>query len=666
MENRIVEVFGDMKSPTTNNDPQVLWEVFPQEGFRSAVIYEADAPFETLYLYMAQSVQTIVDTKARREHEMSLQLVYDILSARFQRIAEEADAPIAWGAASSDVLANLVELSWIQVVPKPSGVESDTSKRQTLLSQAVTTLEHEIRRLTQSGFTEAELEVAKANVLKQYREAADAAGTQISESLADELIQSVATRSVASSPTTDLEVASDVLGALSVEKVHQTFLEKWGTDNLSLIYVTTGQDTTEESLEKLYFTSRATAIPSTDDGTTSNGNDGTLSEFAYTNDYFGPSSGQVVYDVMVDDLDIRQVVLSNNVRVNLKTTSFEQNRIYISARFGSGRLGMPPDATGLDDLTEKLINYGGLGLHAQASLDTIFAGSSVGLEMSVEDDAFVFKGLTTPEDLNLQLQLLSAYLSDPGYRASALQMFQNEIGPYVSQLQYTLTGPYYAIKRTLKGQNNSLPTEEELMSLQLEDSVAWIDDQIKTSALEVSIVGDIPESVADMLTSTIGALPQRASYSSETQAVDLSLTSFNFPAAPQSFVFTYDSSFGSSLQASTSVAWEMPAFTGETMDEIVGLFVLERIFEDRIRVELREETGKVYGYSVRLRTNDAFNNGEFIALCLVEVDNINEVGAKLLEIAKNLSEIGISDDELVSRYHGIILLEHNYHILYFV
>ena len=86
MENRIVEVFGDMKSPTTNNDPQVLWEVFPQEGFRSAVIYEADAPFETLYLYMAQSVQTIVDTKARREHEMSLQLVYDILSVWFHAL----------------------------------------------------------------------------------------------------------------------------------------------------------------------------------------------------------------------------------------------------------------------------------------------------------------------------------------------------------------------------------------------------------------------------------------------------------------------------------------------------------------------------------------------------------------------------------------------------
>ena len=230
---------------------------------------------------------------------------------------------------------------------------------------------------------------------------------------------------------------------------------------------------------------------------------------------------------MVDDLDIRQVVLSNNVRVNLKTTSFEQNRIYISARFGSGRLGMPPDATGLDDLTEKLINHGGLGLHAQASLDTIFAGSSVGLEMSVEDDAFVFRGLTTPEDLNLQLQLLSAYLSDPGYRASALQMFRNEIGPYVAELQYTLTGPYYAIKRTLKGQNNTLPTEEESMSLELEDSVAWIDDQIKTSALEV-LFGLRWKTFRNLsLTcSTSNYLPQRASYSSETQAVDLSLTSF--------------------------------------------------------------------------------------------------------------------------------------------
>jgi zinc protease len=655
MENRIVEVFDDMKS-IASNGPKVLWEAYPQ-GFRTAVIAEPDAPFETLYLYVAQSAQTIVDTKERRMYEISLQLVYEVLSVRFQRIAEQAGAPIAWGAASSDILANIVELSWIQVVPTPSGVES--SKRQTLLSQAVTTLEQEFRRIMENGFTEAELEVAKRNVLKQYRDAADASTTP--ESLAEQLILSIATRSVTSSPKTDLELATDLLGDLSVETVHQTFVEKWSTEDISLIYVTIGQDTTEESLKKLYISSQASAIPAVD-AANSNVNDETLSDFAYTNDCFGPSSGHVVYDVTVDDLGIRQVVLSNNARLSLKKTSFEENRIYISARFGSGRLGMPPNATGLDDLTETLINHGGLGLHSQASLDTIFAESSVGLEMNVEDGGFVFKGSTTPEDLNLQLLLLCAYLSDPGYRPSAYQLFQNEIGPYISELQYTLKGPYEQIKRTLKGQNNSLPTEEELMSLNIEDSVAWIHDQITTSALQISIVGNIPESVdVGMLTSTLGALPQRSSFSSETQAIDLSLTSFNFPVAPRSFVFSYDSVFGS-LQASASVAWEMPAFTEETVDEIVGLFILERIFEDRIRVELREETGKVYGYSARLRTNDAYNNGEFIALCLVEVDNINEVGAKLLQIAKNLSEIGISDDELVRR-HDVI---YDYHVIIFV
>ncbi len=139
-------------------------------------------------------------------------------------------------------------------------------------------------------------------------------------------------------------------------------------------------------------------------------------------------------------LDVIQARFGNNVRLNLKPTKFEANSILVGIRFGGGRLELPRDKPGLKLLAEQAFVSGGLRKHSFDELNRITAGRNIGLDLNVDDDAFVFSGQTTPDDLLLQLQVMAAYLTAPGYRPEALERFRQSLGPLYLNLTRTPGG----------------------------------------------------------------------------------------------------------------------------------------------------------------------------------------------------------------------------------
>ena len=99
----------------------------------------------------------------------------------------------------------------------------------------------------------------------------------------------------------------------------------------------------------------------------------------------------------VATLDVTQARFANNVRLNLKPTHFDANTILVSIRFGGGRLDLPRDKASLKLLADQTFLGGGLERHSIDELNRITSGHNIGLEFTVDDDAFVFNGRTTPE-----------------------------------------------------------------------------------------------------------------------------------------------------------------------------------------------------------------------------------------------------------------------------
>jgi len=86
---------------------------------------------------------------------------------------------------------------------------------------------------------------------------------------------------------------------------------------------------------------------------------------------------------------------------------------------GTGKVKLPNNAVGLDMIAGAVINAGGLGEHSADELKSILTGKNVGVSIGISNESLSIGGVTTPEDLELQFQLICAKLTDSGYRPEA-------------------------------------------------------------------------------------------------------------------------------------------------------------------------------------------------------------------------------------------------------
>lgn len=624
LERLVVKTFSGMTEPDNPGPEPDLGTVPVGEGFRSAVFVDEETASDELSLHVVRPYEPVPDTVATRVARLPLDVANQILSNRFAILAQEEGAPIRSGGAGSSIDFNDLESGVISAAP----VEGRWK-------DAVGLLEQEFRRALTYGFTASELQEVSANWLEYYEDQIKSASTRRSNSLASQMVSSINTNTVFTSPEEDLRIFKLGLEELSPETVHEAFKAFWGTDDLSLTLSTsetsTTVDNTTDAMTMLYTESKSVNVtPPVEREAV---------EFAYTD--FGPA-GTVVSDVLQEDLDIRQLVLSNNVRVNLKQTDFAQNSIELVARFGTGMLGQPKNETGLASFAATVMNLGGLGNHSSDELQRVFAGKSVGAYFSVDEDAFSVSGWTDPDDLELQLQLMVASMTDPGYRQEAVRQFRNSIPAFVNGQKYDIGGAVQRMESWLRGWDGrfAVPKEEELMAFEAADVRNWIQPQLDDSYLEVSIVGDFTSDDAiPLILKTFGALPTRAD---SVATLDDAAGNIYFPQTPVNRTFTYESTLDLAV---TYVIWKIPPINPNNIGLFRRMNILSSILDNRMTDKIREELAATYSPSTSVEASEHFDYGVLKAASTVMPDEAERIGSYIVQIAKNLTENGATEDE---------------------
>jgi zinc protease len=162
----------------------------------------------------------------------------------------------------------------------------------------------------------------------------------------------------------------------------------------------------------------------------------------------------------------------------------------------------------LSSLTE-----GGLEAHSADDLQSLLAGRNVRVGVSADEDAFQLGGATTPDDLELQLQLAAAYLTHPGYRSEALERFRQSIAIQYRTLSATPGGVAQRdVGRLLRSGDAryGIPGEGQLMARSFDELRTALARASGRGAIEIGIVGDIDvDRTVGLVAATFGALPAR-------------------------------------------------------------------------------------------------------------------------------------------------------------
>ncbi|MCX6878803.1 MAG: insulinase family protein [Verrucomicrobia bacterium] len=586
MSQRIETHFASMANPAAPGRNPDLGQIKAPEGLVTAVFADKEVTATSLSLTLVRPYEKKPDTTATRIARLPLKIAHSMLSRRLERLAQKEQSPIASGSASNDDEFNFAEIGSIEVVASDDRWQA-----------AVPVLEQEFRRALEHGFTATELAEAKANILNAYEQAVQEQPTRKSEGIAMALIRSINSDSIFSTPDTDLEIVRNGLAGMDPEVCHAALKKFWDATGMHLILTTKEKpERAEKNLAALYqeSTGSPVAAPAA----------GTARKFAYAD--FG-KPGTVTTRKGVADLGLTQLVLSNNIRVNLKPTDFEKNRIHLLARIGSGQLTQPKDMPMLDTFASAVFEGGGLGKHSNDELQQLLAGRNVGATLGIAEDAFTLGGNTTPLDFGLQVRLMCATLTDPGYRNEGLWQFQKAIPTIYQQLNHTPAGPQQQMKGWLHGGDSRFAPAamEQLSSYTIDQAKKWLTPELTRGYLELSIVGDFQvEAVLPELLATFGALPKRDRTKPELPEARRIV----FPNAPAAKTFTYDSKIP---QAVAFAIWKTVGVRNNTK-EFRRLNLLADIYQDRLREEIREKLGASYSPGAAATGSEALDDVGFV------------------------------------------------------
>lgn len=622
MQETIKATFGSMKNPETPGKDPDLGTVTIPEGIEPHVFSDPELDSTDVSLLLVRPFEKKPDTSETRAEKLPIAIANFIMGRRFERLSKQENSPIASGSASKDALFNALELGSI------SATAADDRWQE-----ALPMLEKEFRRALQHGFTDAELAEAKANILNSYQEAVKRKDSRKSETLATAIAGSVNDGTVFSTPETNLELGAKALDAISVEMVNKGFTAFWEAPGYHLVLSTkSAPEDGTKSLSAIY--QESTGIPVDPPAARE------VVPFGYTD--FG-KPGKVAKSTEIEDLGATQLVLSNNIRVNLKKTDFEKNRIRMLARIGSGKLSQPKGKPMLDAFAQAIYDGGGLGKHSNDELSEILAGRNVSVGMGIGEDAFTLSGSTTPDDQLLQLQLMAASITDPGYREEALWQFQKAIPVLFQQLKHTPGGPAKEMEAWLHGGDSryTLPTQVELSGYTIAEVKKWLAPEMQNGYLELTIVGDFDQEklIADLIT-TLGTLPER---SAKPATKTTNPRSVEFPKAPAEKTFTYDSKVPQGVAAAF---WETNGMRGN-IPEVRRLNVLSDIYGDRLREEIREKLGASYSPNAGAGGDDALEGFGYLAgQALGKPEDLPLLLKTMDSIAAELAEKGATEDEL--------------------
>jgi zinc protease len=559
------------------------------------------------------------DTRANRRQITIRQIALALLSRRLDRIANAPGSKIIDGAAQE---APGRDLAWSTTV---SAVAKDGEWQS-----ALATIEQELRRAVQHGFTQSELNIQLADIDGSLETAALRANTRTNPALAQSILGIIDDNDFITEPQFRLDFFRGIRPSITLAEVNAEFRKLW-TGSQPLVFVTDKSDVKKTALAAAFDASRKVAVaPIKDSGSV---------KFAY--DSFGPA-GKVVADNRIEDLGIRTLRFANNVRLNIKKTDFEKGSARFSVRLAGGELALPADKPGLAAMIGMLSPIGALEKHSAEDLKQIMAGHTVHIGFAVSDDAIVVGGTTSPRDLALQMKVSAAFLTHPGYRKEADTRWESLVPVIEAQAKASAQSVAQTkLPAVLANEDPrfGFPDEAILKQRTLKEAKALLAPLLASAPIEIAVVGDVDEAaVIDAVGKTFGALPTRQE---EAPAyTDARKVRFHQGAGPVTLTHTGDAD-----QAMLAIAW--PTDDDEDLQRVVGLNLLAEVMKLELTDTLREKLGASYYPSASSFASDVFDNfGYFLAATTLAPDKIDEVEKAVASIVKQLQAEPVSDDLL--------------------
>jgi zinc protease len=491
---------------------------------------------------------------------------------------------------------------------------------------------NELRRFALHGPTRDELDRAMADERSNYAGARDAADTRFSSALATSIQNDILSGDVVANPSEKLKDFEIAAKGVTPDLLRQEFALDWA-GNGPLISVTAPKGPEAQVVRTAWSRMAAEPAPGVYDPPK-------IAAWSYT--HFG-DVGVVAKREAIADPGFVRVTYANGAVLNFKQSAFQKSSVHVRVRFGAGRREIPNDQLIAAEFGADLFVQGGLGRYDADDLHRLFSNESWEPAMEVESDAFELRASTTSSALEHQLQILSAYLTDPGFRSNVDAKVPTTVSDTFRRFHSSPSLVFSdAFKRAASPDDPELlPPEAALKKLRGADFKRLLDPALTEAPLEVTVVGDVDEAtITKLVGETFGALPPRKP--GDRAHADTRFLKFPEKAIPPVRA-THE---GPAEKALVGVVW--PVFTADPSHrrEEYALTLASRVLADELRHRVRQELGKTYTPQVQVTAPDHADQGYLTATVETAPGDVDQVAAEIQKSARGLARGEVSAEAL--------------------
>ena len=620
----IKETFSDMKSRVSARYLPDLGKVRHQ-GIRTFYHFEEEIGDASISLEVLEMVEHEPDSKAFKERMLRRDIANAIVQNRLNAMIQRGTAPFTSASVGSSIFLNRFFYAKISAASSSENWEKSLS-----------VIEQELRKALEFGFTNYEFERIKKDYISKLETAVQKASTRDTRELVRQLIRTINTDRVFKSPQQLRDLYVPMLEDLTVDKIHKAFTENWDKDH-RLVLVTGNAVVPENAgnpesyILSVFNESRESVVLPPEEKTPV--------VFPYLPE--PENHGKIVHKKEFSDLGIVRIDYENGLRLNYKKTDFKAKEIVAELGFGPGKAGEPHEKPGLSELSRNVVNESGVGPLDMEDLDRALAGKNTTVDFGIDEDRFLFRANTVPDELELLFQLLYARIQDPAFRPETYQLAMERYRLSYMQDIRTVEGAMklHAEKFLAGGDSRfGLPDYETYSKLTLNDVRSWIETALNKYPIEISVVGDFdPDILVEIVSRYLGGLPSKKTKVDREQGAVI-------PKFPE----------GESLQLEVDTeipkAVAMVAYPTDDFWDIHQtrrLSLLASVINERLRVTIRENLGASYSQYAYNRPSRAYPGyGVFRKVVFTGPEEARSLVDVMKQIASDITTQGISDDEL--------------------
>ncbi len=495
----------------------------------------------------------------------------------------------------------------------------------------------EMNRACQYGFTQRELELAKAEITADTERAVSTEPTRNARGIVRSMARAVNDGEPITSATQDMELIKRLLPTIELGEVSAAFARNFTPGTFAYaLQMPEKEDIEVPASDEVLAAARAALARKVEPPK----DEQRATELLASE----PRGGKVVESTTDDELEITSLWLDNGVRVHHRFMDYKKDLVLVSISLAGARLEETTANAGVTEVAALAFNQPATKRLTSTEITDIMTGKNINVRADFGRDSLTLIVTGSPKDLEIGLQLAHVLLMEGKIEESAFKKWvETSLQGYE---RFSKSTQFVAIKTLLDLISDGDPRmtmkdPERINAQSLERAQAWLERLCREAPIEVAVVGEMKQDeVMPLIEKYIGSLSKR---SRSTVYLDR-LRKLNRDKGPLEKRVN--------VETITPKAMVLYGFVGSDAHNVhdsQALDLAAKVLDSQLIERVREELGLVYSIGVQAQASEAYEDaGMFVTGAPCAPDKTDELVKEIDALFAALAEQGPTEEELAN------------------